>query len=232
MRLVDDTLVVLSDKSFAAVRIKDTGEFELLGKKEGGLRPVGANAADRTKIFKVPLIEAQGVSVEDRVKLSIDVGLLYYMSYNYKRNRQFSRQSLVDVHDGRISFVLVDELEITRYDVIEWDDEFVYCRFRDLRPFTFLEQMFGQINEHDEYFVKDGKLYASERQKLVVFDVRSKRIRKLGHFERLSEDFDIKNFEVLDDGNILMYARTERRPAQKGNNWIVKNYLYLLKNPE
>jgi hypothetical protein len=223
MRLIDDKLAVFGSSSFAVVKVTDAGEFELLDKKINVLRPMSLSISDRYKMLKIPRIEAKDISIEDQIRLSID--------YNNGNKHLLYKQSIVDVHDGQISLAFINKFDISRYDVVKWDEKFVYCKFRDARPFTVLEQMFGGIDMYAEYFVKDGKLYAHEERKLMVFDIRSERIRKLGHFERLSDDFEINNIEVLDDGNILMSARNEIR-SLNGKDYVRKSYLYLLKNPE
>jgi hypothetical protein len=225
MRLVDDKLVVFSNMSFAVVKIKDNGEFELLDKKIDALRPFSMYMARDRKMFKIPRVLATDLSIEDQIKLSID------RVNSWDDN--FHKYSVIDVHDGQISFSHITDFDIARYDVVKSDDEFVYCKFKDARPFTLLENMFGDFHVGYEEFIKDGKLYLRGEHKLSVFDIRSNRIRKLGHFERISDNFQINYIKVLDDGNILMSAQTEKRRASTGlNSWIVKNNLYLLKNPE
>jgi hypothetical protein len=94
--------------------------------------------------------------------------------------------------------------------------------------------MFNTLSSRNLCFVKKGKFYIFGQNKLMVFDIRSERIRKLGHFERISDDFSINDVEVLNDGNILMSVTIEKERGQRnGHNYILEDkYLYLLKNPE
>ena len=91
--------------------------------------------------------------------------------------------------------------------------------------------MFGQIGGGNRYFVKSGKFYVYHFNKLMVFDIHSEQIRKLGHFERVSESFRMQDVEVLSDGNILMSATTGSKHLPDGRRSTMKS-LYLLKNPE
>ncbi|MBL7215188.1 MAG: hypothetical protein ISS71_05875 [Phycisphaerae bacterium] len=233
LRKIGDKIIVLIQDGFAVVQIKDNGSLELIDNQIDGLKGHSRYGAPRDKRFKIPLVSVQDISTEERIKLTIDINYRYYQfghSSGWPQNEIWSH-SLVDINGSAISFCLLDEGSIQRYDIVKWDDEFVYCRFRDERPFTFLEQMFGQVTQSDPWFVQDGKLYAYERQKLMVYDIHSGRIRKLGHFEQLSENFIIQGFEVLDNGNMLLSA-VKRKYLEDKRNWERKSYLFLLKNPE
>lgn len=229
MRQIGDKLVVFIKDSYAVIQIKEDGSLELIDKKVDGLKGFSRRLTSTDKIFKLPLLPVQGISIEERVKLSLDINYCYG---RWRQAENLHRYSLTDISGDKISFCLLDEYRISRFDVVKWDEENIYCRLRDQRPFMFLEQMFGQLGDRDTYFVRDGKLYAYEYQKLSVFDVRSNRIRKLGHFQRITEDYFIQDMELLDDGNILLCCVWERYPGHSGRDYLLKWYLKLLKNPE
>lgn len=240
LRQIEDKLVVLIQDSIVVIQIKEGGGLELIDKQINGLKGYSQNLRYRDKVFKIPLVPVQGINIKEQIKLTIDLNYRYYHIYNNWQNREnFSRYSLTDTSEDKISYCLLNETEISRFDVIKWDDQYIYCKFRDQRPFTFLEQMFGQVNEYDSYFVQDGKLYAYEDHKLMVFDIRSDRIRKLGHFERLSENYRILDIEVLDNGDMLLNSMNKIKYGEKKveGGYLYdylekKNYLTLLKNPE
>ena len=226
MRLIEDKLIILtSNDIFAVVQVDAQGGLQLLEKNNHRLRLGLQTLVNRNNIFKLPLIATQQISIEQRIKLTID-----YIHGIY----DFPIKSIVDIHGDQISFARVSEDEVTRYDVVEWDDEFVYCQYNNSRHFTFLEQMFDSIHGSDNYFVKDGKLYAHNDSKLMIFDLRSNRIRKLGHFERLSESFRINDIEVSHNSNIIMQSLIRKHIVTPQNNrdWTNDSSLYLLKNPE
>jgi hypothetical protein len=164
-------------------------------------------------------VPVEGISIEEKIKLSID---WYYSNYIYEA-------SIVDIHDGKLAFFFVDYDDIVRFDVTRWDKENIYCRFSTARSLTILEGMTGAL-ERRKAFVKNGKLYCHGDKTLLVFDIRSnRRIRKLGHFVRM--DYDIEDIAVLEDGNILLCVRWDGDFGRIRSN-EEKNYLYLLKNPE
>jgi hypothetical protein len=170
-------------------------------------------------------VPIEGISIEERIKLSIDLNY----QYNYYFN-EINESSIVDVHDGKFAFFLVDYDHIARFDVTDWDHEKIYCRLGVSRPFTILEGVTRTPAPYDQIFVKKGKLYFYGENTLLVFDIRSnRRIRKLGHFVRM--DYRIQDIGVFEDGNILLCMRWGpeyvRDPSEEQ-----KNYLYLLKNPE
>jgi hypothetical protein len=240
LRRIGDKLIVFVQDSIAVVQIKQDGKLEIIDKQINGLKGYSKHLTSQDKVFKIPLIAIPQINMKDRVKLTIDVNYWYYHIYHKWRVQElFYNHTLVDMYDDEISFCILEEDGIQRYDVVKWDEEYIYCKFRDGRQFTFLEQMFGQVTENDSHYVQNGKLYAYENQKLMVFDVASDRIRKLGHFERLSQDYSIQGIEVLDNGNILLCAETEKRIREERSveghlrSYVDrKGYLSLLKNPE
>ena len=231
MRKVNDKLTVFIKDSYAVVEFSNNGVLQLIDKKVNGLkRNPRYYSTSVPEEFKVRIIPFSEIDLRNRIKLSIDLSCQYYHIYGL-RNKEFHTSSIVEEHEGETSFYLLKQSSIQRFDVVKWDDEYIYCEFRDERPFTFLEQMFGQVREYSPYFVKNGKLFAHSRIKLMVFDVSSDSIRKLGHFERISNNFDIHDIEVLDDGNILL-STSKRQRIDNGKSWEWESYLYLLKNPE
>ena len=242
LRQIDDKLIIFIQDSFAVIQIKADGSLELVEKRINGLKGYSRHLSDREKIFKIPMMSIDGVELNERVKLTVDVNYGYHHFYSsWRSDNLFCENTHVDIDGDKISFCLLDEGGIQRYDVVKWDEEYIYCKFRDERPFTFLEQMFSLVTtDNDPWFLQDGKLYVYENQKLMVFDIRSNSIRKLGHFERLREDYRIRDIEVLDNGDILLCAETEKRiitkspdPNRKYDDYFIrKGYLSLLKNPE
>jgi hypothetical protein len=215
MRIIGDKIVAFVDDQCVTIAVADGGAMEIISRELFGQHP--NFLPDREHVCKLPLVPAPAVDMQDRIRLSID--------YIYRKLRceNYVNDSLVDIHNGTISFYVLNDADIARYDIVRWDKEYVYCKFQYSRPFVFLEQMFNQVGSHDRYFVRNGKFYAYEARKLMVFDIRNDRIRKLGHFERLSNNFWIYDVGVLEDGNIAIITNIE------GNN---KTALYLLKNPE
>jgi hypothetical protein len=234
IRQIENTLVVFIQDSFAVVKITGTGGLELVNKKINGLKEYYRFRTDREKTFKIPFFQVHGASPEECVRLSLDINYCYCQSSYYpgRKEADFMRHSLVDVTGNKVAFCLFSGEDVARYDVVKWDNDYVYCMFRDARPFFLLEQMFRQIDERDTSFVQNGRLYAYEEQKLVVFDIRSDRLRKLGNWERLSQDFHIRDIAVLDNGNILLRADNGKYLSKNKKQWEAKKYLYLLKNPE
>jgi len=220
MRLIGDKIIVFIRRSFVVVDATDPGELKLMYAKLDVLKGrIPSYSRDSRKEFIIPLVPVEGIGIEEKIKLSID---WYYSIYIYEA-------SIVDIHDGKISFFLVSFNDIARFDVTNWDDEKVYCRFSTSRPFTILEGM-TRTSHFYRKFVKNGKLYCQEDKTLLVFDIRSnRRIRKLGHFVRMN--YDIRDIAVLENGNILLYVSLDTNLGKNRPNQQ-KTYLYLLKNPE
>jgi len=220
MRLIGDKIIVFIRRSFVVVDATDPGELKLMYAKLDVLKGrIPSYSRDSRKEFIIPLVPVEGIGIEEKIKLSID---WYYSIYIYEA-------SIVDIHDGKISFFLVSFNDIARFDVTNWDDEKVYCRFSTSRPFTILEGM-TRTSHFYRKFVKNGKLYCQEDKTLMVFDIRSnRRIRKLGHFVRMN--YDIRDIAVLENGNILLYVSLDTNLGKNRPNQQ-KTYLYLLKNPE
>jgi len=224
-RLIDNILVVCVNDSCIVVDVTDPSELRLIDKKLNVLKHGFRNLENeyRQKVFTVPLVPVGDISMEERIRLSID------LTYRFHYGTQIYESSIVDIHDGKIAFFSASQRDVARFDVTSWDNEKVYCRFSAARPFTILEGIAGTPGRNDRIFVKDQKLYCYEDEQLMVFDVRSdRRIRKLGHFVRM--DCNIEDIAVLEDGKILLCARWNK-PWGK-NRLRDRRYLYLLENPE
>ena len=109
------------------------------------------------------------------------------------------------------------------------DEQGIHCRLHSRRPFTFLED----LSWHNPHFVRDGRLYAYSWDKLMVFDLRSRRgVRKLGHFQRLQHFFGISDVLVEENGNILLFReRWQRLDKTDPHSGVTIKNIYLLKGP-
>jgi hypothetical protein len=223
MRLIDNKLFVRVNNSYALVNARNPGELKLIDKKLDVLqqfRPI----KNRKKEFSIPLVPVEEFGLEERIRLSID---LNYRSYY---DNEIYESSIVDIHDDKFAFALIEHDEVARYDVTRWDDENIYCKFSASRPYTILEGVAGTPGRFSPQFVKNGKLYCRDYNTLLVFDIRSKRrIRKLGHFVRMN--YHIEDMAVLENGNILLGVQQDYDLANRYSK-VPNTYLYLLKNPE
>jgi len=217
MRLIDDVIVACINESCIVVDVTKPGELKRIDTKLDALKY--GRSLNRQKEFAIPLIPVKEISIEERIKLSIDL--------NYGRGTIYE-SSIVDVDDGKVAFFIVSREDIARFDVIRWDQDNIYCKFIAARPFTILETIMGRLYS-GEAFVKGGNLYCRGKDTLLVFDVRSShRIRKLGHFVRMS--CVIEDFAVLDDGRILLYLWRDK-DLGIGGRYHQQRYLCLLENP-
>ncbi|MBC8470747.1 MAG: hypothetical protein H8D56_14840 [Planctomycetes bacterium] len=227
MRLIDNRLIACVNNSYVLVDVTNPGELKLIDKKLDVLQRFRPSK-DRKKEFSIPLVPIEEFGLEERIRLSIDLNY----NFNYGDN-EFYDSSIVDIHDDKLAFFFIDFLDyddVARFDVIRWDDEKIYCKYSNSRPFTILESVTGAPGRFSPKFVKNGKLYCHNSNTLMVFDIRSnRRIRKLGHFVRM--DYDIQDMAVLEDGNILLCVRWDPEFIRDRSNED-KYYLYLLKNPE
>ncbi|MBL7189869.1 MAG: hypothetical protein ISS70_26365 [Phycisphaerae bacterium] len=227
MRLIDNTLVACVNQSYVVADVTDPGDLRLIDKRLDALKGNWSlRHMDLQSEFDIPIIPVEGISIEERIKLSID---LRYR-FSYFRNDIY-KSSMVDTHNGKIAFFSVSEQGVAWFDVIRWDQKTAYCKFTSVRPFTILEGMIWAASSlHDRTFVENGKLYLSRQNTLLVFDVRvSRGIRKLGHFVRM--DWNIEDIAVLDDGNMLLSAQWLDYMGA-GHFEVRKRYLCLLKNPK
>ena len=225
MRLIDNRLIAAVNDSLIVVDAMDPRELKLIDKKLDVLkrrRPF--TYKDRKEEFAIPLFHIEEIGLEERIRLSIDLNY----QFQYGRNNIYE-SSIVDIQDDKFAFFFVDFDDVARFDVIRWDEEKIYCRFSNSRPFTILEVMTASRDYHYHPFVKNGKLYSNLNSTLMVFDVRSnRRIRKLGHFVRM--DYGIYDMAVLENGNIVLCVHWD--PQLNKDRSKDKYYLYLLKNPE
>jgi hypothetical protein len=225
MRLIDNRLIACVNNSCIVLDVTDPGELKLIDKKLDVLKRYRRFAyKDRKEEFAIPIVPIEEIGLQERIRLSIDLSYQFFL-----RGNRIYKSSIVDIEDGKFAFSFVEHDEVYRYDVTRWDDEKVYCRFSTSRPFTILEDVTGTPGPFNPKFVKNGKLYCYDNHTLLVFDIRSnRRIRKLGHFVRMS--YDIEDIAVLEDGNILLCVQWDPEFFARSNEQ--KNYLYLLKNPE
>ena len=246
LRLAKNNLIaIVVNRHCMTVQMSNHGDLKQIEQKT--MKSYSRFLVERKRAFKLPLVPLESLDMADRVKLTVDMN---YLRRQYFHNRLNS--TLVHMHKDQISFALVSNRDIARYDVINWDQENIYCQFRDARPFTFLEWRLGMY-EYSRYFVQNGNLYIYDRQALMVFDINAKRsIRKLGHFERISMRFAIEDIKVEENGSILILAYTEQRrreddvkvekngsilmPAdteqRQSEEWEPRWSLYLLDTPQ
>ncbi len=222
MRLIGNTIIAFINNSLAIVDVTDPKELKLIDKKLDVLKGWMGYYHERRKEFAIPLVPAEEIGIKERIKLSID------WNYRFSFRNDIYESSIVDIHDEKISFFLVSNDDIARFDVTSWDDENIYCKFNTARPLTILEGITGELDRH-KAFVKGDKLYCPGEYALLVFDIHSnRRIRKLGHFVRM--DYRIDDIAVLDDGNILLLMYWSQNLSKSHNNQF-KSYLCLLENP-
>ncbi len=222
MRLIGNVIVTCVNESCLVVDATAPSDLKRIDTKLGMLKMPQARYPDRQEEFSIPLVPVEEISVEERIRLSIDLN--YQLFYG---RHDVSGTSMVDVYGGKITFFWAwASGDIARFDVTRWDQENIYCKFSTARPPTILESIGGLY--FDGMFVKDGRLYCYGQGTLLVFDIRSNRkIRKLGHFVRM--DYSIEDVAVLGDGNVLLCLRWERNLSR--SDQPKKNYLCLLKNP-
>jgi len=231
MRLIDKTLVACVNHSLVTVDVTHPDQLKEIDKKLDVIRAgsMWLHQADRQKEISIPLLPVEGIGTDEKIRLSID--LAYRFGH---RDDDIYDSSIVDIHKNKIAFFSASERGVARFDITGWDDEEIHCKFSAARPFTILESVARSYGPHNRIFAKDQKLYFKEYAQLMVFDVRSdRRIRKLGHFIRM--DCMIEDIEVLEDGKLLLCARSRRAQgyAQDGrNSFGEKRCLYLLENPE
>ena len=223
MRVIGNLIVASVHQSCIVGDVTDPAELKRIDTKFDVLKAPRSYFPDRQKEFSIPLVPLGEIGIEERIRLSIDLNYQFYYGKN-----DIYESSIVDIHNGKIAFFLVTSRDVARFDVMRWDQENIYCKFSSARPFTILETIMGQLYFR-EAFVKDGRLYCHGKDTLLVFDVRSDhRIRKAGHFVRVS--CTIEDFAVLDDGRILLYAWRDDLSCMWGR-YHQQRYLYFLANP-
>jgi hypothetical protein len=235
MRFIDNKLIACVNNSYILLDATNPEELKVIDKKIDVLkRYLPFSYENREKEFSIPLVPIEEISIEERIKLSIDLSHSFY-----EHDNKIYESSIVDVHDDKFAFFFVDYEDVARFDVTGWDKEKIYCTFSGARPFTILEVFTASGHFIYDNIVKNGKLYSYDENTLMVFDVRSKsRIRKLGHFVRM--DYRIEDIKILEDGNILACMQWRYDPDDFGLDRLNKGlnkedrhyYLYLLKDPE
>jgi len=223
IRRVGDKLILVINRNILVGQIQADGRLEIIEKKPGQLARYSPhyNPPSFEEAFSIPLVPVERISVEERIRLSIDLNFCSWWG-------KFDR-SQVNIDSEGIFFFLVGNSQIGKYKVIRWDDKKVWCRFVENRPFRVLETLLTNYNTDFYEFVRNQKLYVYGDSRLLVFDIRSG-IRKLGHFERITNSGGIQDVEVLPDGRILLSTVISRQ-TEKGD-WQTKCYLYVLKDPE
>ncbi len=169
-----------------------------------------------------PVLPVESLDPQDRIRLSIGLASRY---------QHRGGKVVINEESDPVSYVLVSHSGIARYEVTGFDDKIITLNRRDERPFTLLETLFGGVEGYSRnpYFIQDGKLYSWSGNKLMVFDVEGPRIRKLGHFERMSYKYAIEDVKVVENGNILLLSRHDDK---QGETFVRTGFLQLLKNPE
>lgn len=218
--LIEGRLVAIVNRSCLVLEVAEPRKPKIIEKKTDVLKRLVMWRGSRPEQFAIPLIPLESLDREHCVKLSIDRNFRYFRYFS----GDVFEPSIVDMHEGEISFYLVSEKEIVRYDVTRWDDEKIYCSRSAVRPFTIMERMVG--GEAYGGFVKNGQLYLRGESKLMVYDVRhARRIRKTGHFARMNSY--VGDIEVLENGNILVLVHDR----QKRDVDSYHRAVYLLENP-
>jgi hypothetical protein len=224
MWVVNNAAVVFVNDNCIVVNVTDPGDMKRIDTKLGVLKHLPY--LDRQKEFAIPIVPVEGIGAQERIKLSIDAN--HWFRYGLRDIRE---DSVVDIHDGQTPFFRVSSRGITRFDVTRWDEQNIYYKFSTARPFTILESLTGKLYTQ-EAFVKNGNLYCYGQDTLLVFDIRSNgRIRKVGHFVRMSCNID--DIAVLDNGRILLCLWQVWRDKDLGSRgrYRQKGYLCLLENP-
>ena len=228
MRLIKNKAVALISDHCLVLDLSVPGSPTIIEDKPlpRSLRFFGARRVD-AGVFK--LLPVKSIDTQDRIKLSIDLASAPYSDERWQGLYSRWHADILNQTDP-ITYVLVTDKSVNRYEVTDWDDQNVTCRLMDKRPFTILETLFGNIYWDDRYFVKDNNLYLYNGSMLMVFDVTGPRIRKLGQFERISHRVGgIETMEVLDNGDILLLSAYQK---WQGKDYTRTAVLQLLKNPQ
>lgn len=168
-----------------------------------------------------PLLPVESLDVQDRIRSSLGLA-----SRRWYRGGDI----VVNEQSDPVSYVLISHEGIDRYTFDKVENENAIFNRLDERPFTLLENLFGSVYyDMRSCFIQDGKLYLCSGSKLMVFDVEGPRIRKLGHFARISYRYGIDDIKVVEDGNILLLSRYDEGQGEDLKRTV---FLQLLKNPE
>ena len=222
MRLVGNMLFAFVNKSFVEVDVTHPEELKIINTT---LNAVNTSTKfkpwENPDVITVPIIQTDLISVEEKIKLSIDY--FYYSPNMYE-------SSIVDIYEGKITFFpILNNNKIMRTEVVKYDDEYIYCKYTASRSATILEEKLDFGYTSYDSLVKNGKFYLKGRCTLMVFDIRSgTRIRKLGHFVRMNQS--IHDMAVAENGNILLYMSLWNDLKNK-DDILLKQYLCLLESP-
>ena len=220
MRLAKDKAVVLLEDHCLVIDIAKPEAMTVIEDKP--LKRSLFFGRPDTGVF--PLLPVESLDMQDRIRLSL--GLV--SRYQYRGG-----DVVVNDQSDPASYVLVSDDGIARYEFEKAETETVIFKRRDERPFTVLETLFGGRYGYgyrtDPHFICDGKLYSRSYNRLMVFDVAGPRIRKLGHFERVSNTYGIEDVEVVENGNILLLSTYDEGQGEGFKRTV---FLQLLKNPE
>jgi len=104
MRLIDNKLIVLVNKSLVIIDVSDPQELKLIDKKLNALKSRAPYFYDRRKEFAIPLVPVEEISSEERIRLSID----RYYHYN-----DIYETSKVNIHNKQISFFRISQDDCT-----------------------------------------------------------------------------------------------------------------------
>jgi hypothetical protein len=224
MRAFGDVLIVAINNR--VIEIGVTGQGELQNRSDSRFNYLVQAHMDRS--FKIPLVPMESLDIRDRIQLSIDLVFWPGGEFRY-HGLDFDSFSWVDAQGDAFRFVSLDRQGIHCFDVIEWNQEEIFCERHSYRPFTWLEE----FRRHEPHFVKHGRLYAYSWDRLMVFDLRSARgVRKLGHFQRLQRDFRISDVLPEENGNILLFRERWHfieSDIEKNSEYFKD--IYLLKAP-
>lgn len=224
MRIIGNNLFAFVGESMAEVDVTDPHNPKIIHSKLNVLNNIRNYRWNYINPdFVIPIVPAEGIDLEAKIKLSID---LYYSPF-YPFNKMY-KYSIVDVWNKAIYFYLYSYGHILRYEVTRWDADNIYCQLKTTRPLTIVEGNFNELNFHDS-FVKGGKLYCPGNDTLMVFDIRiDNRIRKLGHFVRIN--YEISDIAVAENGDILLCTSLWKE-LNGVDDYLHKKYLCLLEAP-
>ncbi|MFC1760973.1 hypothetical protein ACFL6U_02710 [Planctomycetota bacterium] len=245
MRQIGGQLVLVINNHCLAINVHDTGDIELV---ERGRHPLVRYPAP-SDTLTLPLLPLQTLTMHDRIRLSIDLVFnpnnVGYRLLGWHRRLIVGRdKTLVEMNRDTIRFATLDQRydgwslrnnRLLCYEVTDWNENEIHCQLHSQRPFTFWENLSGNRSWRRYYFVQGGHIYLYNSTNLMVFDITGPRgLRKIGHFERLTPDFEIEEIFVEDNGNILLFNeqpeihRTET--SQAGDHRA--ETIYLLKGPQ
>lgn len=225
LRAFDDRLLLAVNNELMDIQLTEDGSLQLVDHKRIQIlaRP------KRTGPFTVPLIPVEHLPIHDRIRMSIDL-VFWPVMRDLFNGTSFQQNSLVDINGDSIRFATIDRYRITCYEVIDWDQKVIRCQQLYERRLNWLEASI----RHFSHFVENGKLYTYTDKMVMVFDLRSPHgIRKLGHFQRLHQNFNIQSIRI--DGQDNLFVFSVRHESERiGDEWKHHRYytVHLLKDPK